>query len=226
MSKFMVFSCSNVDSRDTGHNYSGNVAILACANDPSLMLFFPILEENAEILSFILQEDSEIDINTSSLGIYQTMINSWLSLDKYLSGIVMDLVYDPKVEDYIMEVKLAISTKYGALDSVVKVNLVHAILLSVMEGVEIIVTNELLNRLMPDEEFEEGPPMLEKKNGEDKSYPKDQNILKIAKNIMEAEEKTVPTTTTKTTTPKPTTRRTRKKKDSDKGSKGSKSSKK
>jgi len=219
MSKFMVFSCSNVSSGETGNNYTGDVAILACANDPSLLLFFPISKENAELLSYLMKDDSVIDINMASLGIYQTMINSWLSSDRYLSGIVMDMVFDPKIKDYVMEVKLAISTKYGALDSMVKVNIVHAILLSVMEGTEIIVTNELLDRLMPDEdeggEGDEDSSLMSRRKLENDAdhFPQDQNILKIVKNIMQAEEKNTKTTTTKTTTlpPSPSSKRKTKK---------------
>lgn len=212
MSKFIVFSCSNVKPEDTGHDYHGNVAILACCQDPSLMLFFPVSDENARMLSFVLDEDSEFDINTSTIGIYQTMINSWKASGRFLSGIVMDMAYDPEIKDEVMSVKLALSTKYGALDCVVKVNFVHAIMLSVMEGLEIIVTDELLRKLMPSDgdeyegEYEEESDRFSSQS----NYPKDENILNIVKGIMEAEEKPItktPTKTTKTTTKKPPRKR-------------------
>jgi len=195
MSRFIVYSCSKVSPEETGHDYNGNVAILASVTDPSLLLFFPITEINAKLLSFVMDEDSEFDIDTSTLGIYQTMTNSWESLDKYLSGIMMDIVYNPEVKDYVMDVKLAISNKIGSLESIVTVNFVHAVLLSVMEGIPIIVTEELLHRLAPDhnededEDEDEDEMDIPRKHYKDPkgTFPKDENILNIVKKIMEAE---------------------------------------
>jgi len=206
-----------VSTNDTNQEYSGDVAILACANDPQLMLFFPVSEENASMLTYALDEDSEININTTSLGIYQTMIDSWRSSDKFLSGIIMDMVYDHEVKEDVMSVRLTLSTKNGLVDSVVRVNFIHGILLSVMEGMSVIVTNELLSRLIPDsmeeedyEDYEdrednedEGNESDLRKSGINKHrvFPQDKNILDIVKNILDTGEKpNIPTITTTTTT--------------------------
>ena len=207
MGKFIVYSCSKVSSEDTGQDYNGDVVILSCVSDPSLMLFFPITEINANLLSFVLDDNSDFDIDTSTIGIYQTMLNSWRASDRYLSGIIMDIVYNPEMNDYVMDVKLAVSDKMGALDSVVRVNFVHAILLSVMEELGIIVTDELLTRLAPDaEEYDEESGILEKKSPD--RFPKDKNILKIVRDIMGAEERP---TTNKTTTLRPPRKNTKSK---------------
>ena len=68
-------------------------------------------------------------------------------------------------------------------------NFIHAMIISVMEGIDIMVSDELLAKLVPDvfgedemedDQFHEGLDGLEESN----EAPIDQNILDIAMKIM------------------------------------------
>ena len=189
MNKFIVLSCVDVEETDT-KQYNGLTVVMAMLSDPSFMLFFPISKENADIINYVLDGQGTYDRNTNILGIYTTMLESWKASDRYLSGIVMDTVYDPSLQDDIMSVQLALSDREGVLDSVIKVNFVHALMLCVMERLPIIISNELLNKLLPEplELSSDDIMYTSHKSSKEKqsTYPSDENILNIVKDIMEA----------------------------------------
>ena len=89
MNKFSIFSCINVEEAD----YKGQCIVLSCCSDPAFMLFFPIAPEHASIINYVI-EGKEYTADTSILGIYKTMVDSWKASDRYLSGIIMDSVYN------------------------------------------------------------------------------------------------------------------------------------
>jgi len=176
MNRFRIFSCINFDEDD----YDGPVVILACAVDPSFMLFFPITDEQAEVINHVLNsEDDSYDINSKVLGIYKTMIDSWKSSDRFLSGIIMDSIYDEESEDETLFIRLALSDHNGELDSLVHVNFLHAILLAAMEKSDIVVSDQFLDKMMPAEEKEERTIESKRKN-----FPEDNDIMNIANKIM------------------------------------------
>jgi hypothetical protein len=145
MNKFMVFSCIRVNEND----YEGPCVVMSCLSDPSFMLFFPVSEDNAKVISYILEGNDDYDIDTNVLGLYQTMINTWRSSDRYLSGILMDSTCDKQYEEEILLIRLALSDREGSLDSLVRVNFLHAILLAAMEQVHVIVSDELIAKMLP-----------------------------------------------------------------------------
>jgi len=157
------------------------------------MLFFPVSEDSAKIISYVLEGNDEYDVNTNILGIYRTMVNSWRTSDRYLSGIIMDAVYDNNLEDDVLNIQLALSNQgMGYLDSLVPVNFLHAILLAAMEQVEIIVSEKLLEQMMPplddcddcDEDTECNVPKKQRKKKKPSHFPEDKKIVDIAKKIM------------------------------------------
>ena len=174
MNKFGIFQC--VDVKENG--YSGFCVILACITDPTFMLFFPISKENSKTLNYVLDADNKVDANTATLGIYKTMIDSWTAGDRYLSGIIFDATNSKDAKDEVITIKLAISDSNGHLDGIVPCNFLHAILLAAMEGVEIIVTDKLLSKMLPDEE-NDTPPVKDTHH-----FPEDKKIMSIAKKIM------------------------------------------
>ena len=185
MNKFIILSCIDVKEND----YDGPCIVLGCISDPSFMLFFPISEENAKVITYVLEGNDDYDINTNILGIYRTMVNSWQASDRYLSGIIMDAVYDKNVKDELLSIRLALSNQEnGDLDSLVPVNFLHAVLLAAMERVEIIVSEKLLEQMMPSSEKKERDERRGK-NNKSEHFPEDKALVDIAKKIMSGKVK-------------------------------------
>lgn len=207
MNRFNIFSCIEVSEDD----YEGPCVVMACVTDPAFMLFFPVSDENAKVISYVMDGNSDYDINTNILGLYKTMINSWKSSDRYLSGIIMDSNYDSELDEPILMIRLALAGHDGYIDSLVRVNFLHAILIAAMENVSIIVSDDLINQMLPPDfpddiadnifeegEFEEeedqfGYPRRERSSHNSKSTrdksdnyisPEDPNIVDIARKIM------------------------------------------
>ena len=177
MNRFIISKCIEINEND----YDGPSVIMSCVSDPSFMLFFPVSKENAKIINYVLKENSKYDINTNILGIYKTMIDSWRSSDRYLAGIIMDTVYSNEAKDEILMIRLALSDQNGEIDSLVHVNFLHAILLSAMEDVTIIISEKLLDKMVPDEDREECHKDIHKPSH---NFPEDKKIVDIAKKIM------------------------------------------
>ena len=177
MNKFNVVKCIDMKESD----YDGPCVILACASDPTFLLFFPINKENSKMINYVLDKNSKYDINTNILGIYKTMVDSWKSADRFLSGIIMDTIWDDDVEEDILSIRLALADQNREIDSIVHVNFLHAILLAAMEDVGIIVSDKLLSKMMPDDENNEKDKSKKKSPTH---FPEDKKIVDIAKKIM------------------------------------------
>ena len=188
MNRFTVVSCLDVEAGDDmGINYTGPIVVLACASDIDFALFFPFTQENAEIIKLVLQNGVNFNVNTSVLGIYKTMIDSWQASDRYLSGIIMDSVSEDGDGEEMLSINLALADSDGDLDGLVKINFVHAVLLSVIESVDILVTDKLISRLLPkyeDNDDSDGDP-----KEKSQSFPEDKKILGIVKDIMSGQIK-------------------------------------
>ncbi len=175
MSKFRVTKCTDVKQ----NGYSGTCIIMSCLSNPEFFLFFPVAKDSAKVINYVLQEKTNYDINTNVIGIYRTMIDSWEAGDRYLSGIIMDSVYDEEQKDDIIKIQLALVDQDGQLDSLVYVNFLHAVLLSCLEKIDIIVSEKLLDKMMPEDD-EDG----EKKGHSTQKFPEDKKIVDLAKKIM------------------------------------------
>lgn len=200
MSKFVVLPCSNVED-DKSIDYDGHVVALASSSDVNLMVFFPVSPENAHLINYVLNEDSPYDIDTDILGVYQTMLNSWISNDSFLSGVIMDTIYSEEIEENVVSVRLVLSSnRTGRIEGLVRVNFIHSIILAAMEKIEIIIDDELLDRLIPGREREEyaemdeededdmsdmsDEEMEEPKPSQKKPSPIDQNLIETARRII------------------------------------------
>jgi len=202
MNKFLVFPCSEKDNKE---GYNGYVVPLICASATGFAIFFPISKENAGIINTVLEKPinkSDLNSNTGSiLSVYKTMVDSWNSGGRYLSGIYMDLDIDPNDSTEIIAIKAIISNNQGGyVDNVIKINFIHAIIIAAMYRFEIIVSKELIEKLLPhlgdetdgteatlpnprnSKEIKNNKEKEEKHDS--KKFPKDTQILKIAKKIM------------------------------------------
>jgi hypothetical protein len=180
MNRFEIVECMDVKEKD----YEGSCVIMACATEPDFMLFFPISKENSKMINYVMQEDSKFDINTNILGIYKTMLDSWTSSDRYLTGIIMDSIVSEESKEEILTVKLALADSNGDLDSLIQVSFLHAIVLGAMTGSSIVVSDKLLEKMMPEDD-EECPHQKGKSKKKDQGhFPEDKKIVDIAKKIM------------------------------------------
>jgi len=198
MNKFLVFPCLNTKGKkqaEVDPTYDGPLVTLVSAEDESLVLFFPMDDKNAMVINYIL-ENEKYDKNTEVLGVYQTMLDSWNASDRFLSGVLMDATYDDAVEDDIITIRFILSSnRSGHIDTIVQSTFIHAIIVAAMEKLPIIMTSELLHKLMPGlSEGDEDEDEDEDDGGDDhgdedpgsneKSFPVDEDILKLAKDIM------------------------------------------
>lgn len=175
MNKFKVVKC--LDVKENGYN--GTCVVLSCVSNPSFLLFFPISKENAKIINLVLKDKTNYDINTNIIGIYRTMIDSWEAGDRFLSGIIMDTVFSADAKDDVIMIQFALADQDGIMDSLVYVNFLHAVLLSCLEKIDIIVSDKLLSKMMPDYENEERESKIHTHD-----FPEDKKIVDIAKKIM------------------------------------------
>lgn len=187
MNKFNVLSCSKQINKE---GYNGYVVALSCLSNNGLVLFFPVSEENASLITLILEktfQKKNININNMGniIGVYKTMIDSWEAGNRFLSGILMDAEYDTSGELIIVS-RLIVSDENGKIDSIVKVNFIHSILLAAVKQIEILITDEILNKLLPDDEELEELEELEKDklNENSEKFPVDKDIIEIAKKIL------------------------------------------
>jgi bifunctional DNase/RNase len=187
MNRFKIVKCMDVKEGD----YNGPSIVLACASDDDLMLFFPISTENAKLISYVMDENNEYDINTSVLGIYKTMLDSWRAGDKFLSGVIMDSVYDAEIKDDVLQVRLALSDNNGELDSLAHINFINAVILATMVGIDIIISDNLLDKMIPDEEEDDDEEENAKPKRKPAHFPEDKKIVDIAKKIMSGKTKDV-----------------------------------
>ena len=186
INKFLVFPCVK-QSNENGYN--GPVVTLACASNISFVLFFPVSEENAKLINYILDhKPSEYNSNLDIIGIYKTMIDSWEAGGRYLAGISLDTEFNANSKEEIIDVMLVLSDDDGAIDSIIKVNFIHAVLLAAMERKEILVSSDLLKKLLPhmvkESDLEEDEDLKKDTIKNNKKIPVDEDILNLAKKIM------------------------------------------
>ena len=184
MNRFGVLECVEIKEKD----YQGFVVALVSITDPTFVLFFPINKENAKVINFVLDDKNHISADTNVLGLYKTMIDTWRSSDKYLSGIIMDSVYSEEADGDVLMIRLALSDNNGDLENLVYVNFLHGIMLAAIEGVDVIVNDKLIEKMVPEEgNYDKFGKNISQKP--DTHFPEDKKLMDIAKKIMSGKTK-------------------------------------
>lgn len=164
--------------------FEGIMATLISHEDDKFKLMIPIREKDANLISAILEENGKLGESEEEevIGVFLTMIESWRSAGVYLSGVTVDSFVDPETDIDMFFVHFFLCNQDGYMESMVRANFSHALILVALEGVPIFVTEKLLAKLLGagpkiegDEEEEED--LL----AEDES---DSPIYKIAQDIM------------------------------------------
>ena len=185
MNKFSVFPCI-VQSNDAGYN--GHVVSLVYNIDSSLVLFFPIQEEVATTINFLLNPEKKPDnLDLQTLNVYTTMIKSWNSSGRYLSGILMDTQFDETLKEEMICVNLYLSSEEsGEIEGVFEVSFTQGIIIAALEDMNILLSNDLINKIVPKEKnpFLDDDDDDEKNNG-DFALEDDTEIIEMTKKIMD-----------------------------------------
>jgi hypothetical protein len=193
MNKFLVFPCSE-QLRDKEDEYHGAVVSLVSADNSNLTLFFPIPHNYHDLINHILKEDVIETHEYQLISIYMAMLDSWRASERYLAGIILDIEYKKDIEEDNIFPSIILCDQNGNVDSVMPISFIHAVALGAIEKKEILVSDKLMEKLLPnDDEDDEDESLYENEEFDDKSLPLDQSILDIAKNIMYGKNKSTDT---------------------------------
>lgn len=192
MKRFQVMPC--VDQSEVSETATEGVVLpLASEINERCIIFFPVTKEVGELINGLLEvEEDENQSHSHMLDVFKTMIESWVSSDRFLSGIFIDVVYDEKEKQEIMNVHIVLSsTQDGFIEAILKVNFVYAVILAILEDLDIMVSDNLFDKLLPKEIDDEVQQSTFDKNLSDntKLYPTDKDILDIARKIMDGKIK-------------------------------------
>jgi len=187
MNRFQVMPCIDHSEVNEGAP-DGLVLPLASEIENNCVLFFPVPDEIGTLVNHLLETEEAGPQELSLIDVFKTMIATWRAGDRFLSGILLDNSYNFEEEEETLQVNITLSSVTdGYIEAVTKINFLHAIVISVLEGVDVMVSNELLNKLLPeaigedeinDDQFSEGIDDYAD------SFPVDEDILKIVRKIM------------------------------------------
>jgi hypothetical protein len=115
-------------------------------------LFFPVEDEVAEIINFIVDNEYDIhsDDTTGEINVIEmvrTMKYSWDLLGNFISGIFIKEAYSEEVSDYTLDSSIILSSEDGYVESIVKVGFVLSAIFSLVDGIPIMIGDALLDRL-------------------------------------------------------------------------------
>ena len=185
--------CEHKEGLEEGQN--GFVVPLIADFNDNIVLCFAVDKENADLINFVLEEEnkSKISMHDGIVGVYKTMLSSWKAGERFLSGIILDAVYDADGKDLALDAHFVLVDSNGRLDSFAKTTFIHAVVTAAIEDMEIYVTDDLFEKLKPAEQNEseeddddDGGTLAPKPNSpKSKDFPIDHNLLKKAKEIMD-----------------------------------------
>lgn len=192
ITKFDIITC---EKPETSNTY---VVGFAPVEDPEIALYFPIPEEDAFLLKFMLQPDKDPKNETPNmklLGLYKAMLDGFESSGTFLSGVVFGF---EKIEnEEILSCKLCLSkVEGGLLENMMNTTFSIAVILAIMSDIEVFMTDDLISKLLP--ALENESENLNQSNENTKKevnkklpidMPVDKNIEKIAKQIMSGQVK-------------------------------------
>ena len=111
MNKFFLLPCITHDDAD---KYKGHVAPMVCMADNSLFLFFPVSETIAKMVNVIMhveERDHTDSAQSQIMEVYSTMLDSWESSGNFLSGVLLDYIYDEELKDDAITGELFLSSE-------------------------------------------------------------------------------------------------------------------
>ena len=184
MNIFRPVSCINLKDEDIGNlypelpkpSYNGPIVILENTIWPSLFLFFPTSKKNMDLIKQAMSGSTE----SKALSIYKTMIDSWKGSGNYLTGIIMDLNYEPNSSEPKILVNFALASSVdGRLQSLVPVSFVDSVIISVLLKQDYMVGVRLLNLMLPENQE------MDSADDTFHAFQDDKDIKNIVKSILE-----------------------------------------
>lgn len=190
MNRFQIMPC--IDRSEISGGEPGELVLpLASEIKNNCILFFPISDDVGSIINHLLESEETAPQQLHMIDVFKTMISTWNSGERFLSGILIDMQYNAETNEDIINVNLILSDANGGyIEAVIKVNFAHAIIIAVLEDIDIMISDDVLSRLLPDtfEDDEDNDDDDDDSNDKD-IFPVDENILKIAKQIMDGKIK-------------------------------------
>lgn len=170
-------------------------------DDENIALFFPIPEEDALVINFLIdpKENKDTNPNLKLIGLYKTMADGFENSGTFISGVILD--FEAVNNEDLLYCNICLSSIDGGfVESIMKTSFSNAITLAAMIGMNIMVSESLIKKLIPDDAEDPNqsaqttedtlPEKKEKKKKEeDKNFPKDKKIESIAKKIMNGKMK-------------------------------------
>lgn len=187
MNKFFPSKCiPHKDAVRKNVNSKALLLPLIMEKNSNYVLFFPVEDEVAEVINFILENDFDIEESGSIDGIgtiemVRTMKYSWSALGNFVSGILIRDSYSEELKDYTLDSNIILSSDDGYVESIIKVGFVLAIVFSLLEDVPVMIGDALLEKLNSYNEESEENIDIEIRE-QDKKI--DKEILMAAKKIM------------------------------------------
>jgi hypothetical protein len=197
MNRFEIMPC--IDQSDVVESEEDGLVLPLISE--SCVLLFPITKEIADTVNYIKGVgDVDCEADLDKIEVYRTMVETWKSSGQFLSGILMDVHYDDEDEENMFSVSLILSNiADGYVEALTKVNFLHALIVGVLEDIDVMVGQELLSRLIPPDHLQHLAEPLEDADSEEffseeasenvNKYPYDHNIYQIAKKIMDGKIK-------------------------------------
>jgi ankyrin repeat protein len=196
--KFSIIACRK---QENDNNYMVGITP---SDDENIALFFPIAEEDALVINFLIdpKENKETNPNLKLIGLYKTIADGFENSGTFISGVILD--FESLNGEDLLYCNLCLSLLEGGfVENIMKTSFSNAITLAAMIGMDIMVTDSLIKKLMPEDpeqiagnineknEKSEKPnkPEIKVEKKEDKKFPEDKNIKRIAKKIMNGKMK-------------------------------------
>lgn len=186
--RFSIITCEKADNSEVASEFY-NVG-LCSYDEPNVAIYFPVQEEEATLISFLLNpEDEDLKPNTKMLGLYKTMEEGFEASGTFVSGIILGFEKDNEEDILSCQVYLS-KVVGGCLESVMKMPFPTAIILATMHEMDVFMNEELVNKIVGDSDLSQTEESKDDKSEENsKKFPVDKNISKIAKSIMSGKVK-------------------------------------
>ena len=109
MNRFHVHPCvphAEISEEDV----EGFVLPLASEIENNCILFFPVPDEDGILINHLLELDEAGQQQVELIEVFKTMIKTWKSGDRFLSGILLDSKYNAEIDEENLQVNVILSS--------------------------------------------------------------------------------------------------------------------
>ena len=149
LKRFQILQCVSPKSDNAENQTNSNVVAMCSPEDPNIVLYFPIPEEDAAVINYIIDPEKYKDQkpNAKILGLYQTIMSGFESSGTFVSGIVIGFENIDNEDILSCDVHLSLM-EGGYLESIMKTTFSNAMVFAAMNDIELFLTNTLFEKLI------------------------------------------------------------------------------